>query len=103
MLKVKAQPLGSTPIDFDVRRYGVRFQMEDFPQHPMDMDMAYTAMQIIYHVVLDSDLKEFTALVVCQGLALGRFRTWFLDSEGRKRKRGAWRPFRSIPRIAGDS
>lgn len=85
MVKVKAQPFGSTAKNFDISRYNVRFRMETFPQHPMDTDLAYAALEIIYDVVFECDVREFVALAACQGIALPRFRTWLLDPESRKR------------------
>ena len=55
--------------------------MEPVPQHAMSSNMAWAAMGIIYGIVLDSEVREFQALVVCQDVVMGRFRTWFLDSE----------------------
>lgn len=80
MVKVKAQPVGSTPRAFDFHKYNVRFQMEPIPQHPMSIDVAYGALATIYNIVKDSEVREFVALVVCQQMALGRFRTWFWDT-----------------------
>ena len=43
--------------------------------------MAQAALGIIYGIVLKSEIREFLALVICQGLAMGRFRAWFLEPE----------------------
>ena len=79
MVSIKAQPAGSTPRPFDIDKYDVRIKMEIVPQLPMTLDMAHVALEIIYEIVMKSEVREFTALVVCQGLAMGRFRTWLSD------------------------
>ena len=56
--------------------------MEPVPQHPLSLDLACAALRIMYNIVVDSEVREFLALVICQGMALGRFRTWFSDIEG---------------------
>ena len=82
MAKLQRQDAGSTPIAFDDgSRPDFRFQMELIPQHPMTLDMAVKALQIISNIVLDSEVRGFVALVVCQQIARGRFRTWLLDPE----------------------
>ena len=58
--------------------------MEPIPQHPMSIDMAYKALAIIYNIVKDSEFREFVALAVCRGVALGRFRSWFWDAGERR-------------------
>ena len=83
MVKVKAQPAGSTLKAFDVSNYDIRFKMEPVPQHPLDKEMAYAAMGIIYSIVNKSEIREFVALVTCWGMALGRFRAWLMDTQGR--------------------
>ena len=55
--------------------------MEPVPQQPMNVDLACTALEIMYDIVKESEVREFQALVICQGMALGRFRTWFSDLE----------------------
>ena len=55
--------------------------MEPVPQHPMTLDMAVEALMIIYNIVVESEAREFVALVVCRERTMGRFRTWLLDSE----------------------
>lgn len=55
--------------------------MEPVPQQPMGLDLACAALEIMYDIVKDSEVREFCALVICRGLALGRFRTWFSDPE----------------------
>lgn len=80
IVELKAQPIGSTPKAFDVSRYDVRFKMERVPQQPMSLDLAFAALEIIYRIVLESEVREFRLLVVCQGVAMGRFTLWFLDS-----------------------
>lgn len=80
--KLQTQDIRSIPIAFDdVSRPYFRFQMELVPQHPMTLDMAVKALQIISNIVLDSEVRDFVALVACQELARGRFRTWLLDPE----------------------
>lgn len=81
LVNLKAQPAGSIPEAFDVGRYDIRFKMELVPQHALSLELAVASLHIIYKIVLESEMREFRALVVCQGLALGRFRSWFLDSE----------------------
>ncbi|CAF9922778.1 MAG: hypothetical protein ALECFALPRED_002223 [Alectoria fallacina] len=80
--KLKAQPTGSIPQGFHVSGYDVRFGMEPVPQHPLSLDLACAALRIMYNIVVDSEVREFLALVVCQGMALGRFRTWFSETKG---------------------
>lgn len=75
------QPTGSIPIGFDVSNYDIRFKMEPVPQQPMNLDLACAALEIMYGIVKDSEVREFKALVICQGLVLGRFRTWFSNLE----------------------
>ena len=81
VVSLKEQPAVSIPEAFDVREHGVRFKMEPVPQHPMSSNLACAAMEIIYGIVMDSEVREIQALLVCQNLVMGRFRTWFLDSE----------------------
>lgn len=79
IVNLKEQPAGSIPEAFDFRKHGVRFKMEPVAQHPMSSDLACATMEIIYGIVLDSEVREFQALLVCQNMVMGRFRTWFLD------------------------
>lgn len=81
IFKLQGQPKGSVPEAFDVTRYDLRFKMESIAQHPMSLDLACTALKIMCSIVMDSGAREFQALVVCQRLALGRFRSLFLDTE----------------------
>ena len=81
ILTLKGAPEGSIPEGFDDREYDVRFKMEPVAQHPMSSALACAAMKIIYGIVLDSEVREFQALLVCQNMVMGRFRTWFLDEE----------------------
>ena len=76
ILNVKAQPKGSLPKAFDVSGDDVRFKMELVPQHPMTLDLAQRALEIMYGIVSEGLVREFVALVICRGMALGRFRTW---------------------------
>ena len=80
VVKLKQQPTGSIPKAFETDDGDLRFKMEIIPQHPMTSDLAVAALEIMYGIVLDSEVREFQALVVCQDLAMGRFRTWCLDS-----------------------
>ena len=50
--------------------------MELVPQHPMTLDLAQRALEIMYGIVSEGLVREFVALVICRGMALGRFRTW---------------------------
>ena len=84
MMKVKKQPPGSTPKAFDFRKQDIRFQMEPIPLHPMNIDMAYAALEIIYNSVKEREVREILALVICDGMAMGRFRSWFWDAAQRK-------------------
>ena len=79
MVNIKEQPAGSIPMPFDIDKYDVRLKMDIVPQLPMTLDMAHVALEIIYEIVMKSEVREFTALVVCQGMAMGRFRTWLSD------------------------
>lgn len=47
----------------------------------MSLDLACAALGIMYSIVIESEVREFQALVACQGLAMGRFRTWFLQPD----------------------
>lgn len=78
---LKSQPVGSMPLAFDEGKYDVRFKMEVIPQHPLSLELACAAIEIMYNSVMEGGVREFRALVVCQEVVLGRFRTWFLDPE----------------------
>ena len=82
MVNLKVQPAGNVPRACDVTRYGLRFRMEVFPYMPMSVAMAQESLEIIYGIVTHSEVREFVALVVCQGLAKGRIRAWLLDDPG---------------------
>lgn len=81
IVKLKAEPTGSVPKAFDVSAHDFRFTMESVPLQPMSLDLACAALEIMHSIVRDSELREFQALVVCLGMALGRFRLWFTDPE----------------------
>ena len=76
IVKLNAQPAGSIPVAFDVSRHDFRFKMELVWQHPMNLDLALAALQIVYQIVREGEVREFMALVVCRGMAMGRFRLW---------------------------
>ena len=78
--KYQAQPAGSSPKAFDIGRDDVRFTMEPIPQHPAGLDLAMAALKIMYTVVLDSEAREFAALIVCRKVAMARFRVWFMSA-----------------------
>ena len=80
MVSLKASPPDSIPNPCDISRFDVRFQMKIISQSPMSVGMALESLEIIYGIVVESEVREFVALVVCQGLAMGRFRAWLLDS-----------------------
>ena len=77
---LKAQPADNIPRSFDINEYDVRFQMEIILRTPMPAAMARQSLEIIYGIVFESEVREFTALVVCRGMVMGRFRTWLLDT-----------------------
>ena len=79
IVHLKVQPADSIPPSFDINEYDVRFQMQVIPRTPMPAAMARESLEIIYGIVFESEVREFTALVVCQGVVMGRFRTWLLD------------------------
>ena len=80
-MNFKAQPAGSVPEAFDVSTFDIRFKMEPVPQHALSLDLAQAALGIIYRLVLKSEMRGFLALVICQGMAMGRFKAWFLEPE----------------------
>lgn len=80
IFELKGLPPSSVPEAFDIEKHGVRFKMELVRQHPMTSDLACAAIEVIYGIVLESEVREFLALLVCQDIAMGRFRTWFIDS-----------------------
>lgn len=80
IVELKVQPPDSIPQAFDFDRGDIRFKMEIIPQHPMTLYLAVAALEIMYGIVLESEVRESQALVVCQDIAMGRFRTWFSDS-----------------------
>ena len=81
LTKYKAQPAGSSPKAFDISRYDIRFKMEQIPQNPAGLDLVTAALEIMYNIVKDSEVREFAALLVCQNMATARFRTSFTDTE----------------------
>ena len=55
--------------------------MEQIRQNPAGLDLVTAALEIMYNLVKDSEVREFAALLVCQNMAMARFRTSFTDTE----------------------
>lgn len=75
----KDRPDGSIPYAFDVSNQKLRFNLVPVPQHPLGKEMAVGALDVLYKLVHDNEAIEFTALVVCNMISLGRFKVQFLD------------------------
>ena len=58
----------------------VRFKLEPVPQHPPDGWLALESLNVLYGLVMENEARELTALVVCDGIAYGRFRVIFQNS-----------------------